>query len=267
MSRKHFSPLTLSPHVTAPSYLRDMPDPDLSSSFTLISFYRFRAVTHPAAAVAEMRALWKPFKAMERVYVAEEGINAQMAVPTTVLRHFEAASSMLDVLRDDDDDDRDDAASAGNVNGRSFFRVNCDSHEMTADEYYSQAPFKALHIRVRNQILVDGLETPLDWAQQDRRKREKKERELTDVDIEKEMDPLDWHHRLPSSSSSSSSSSVLSPLILDCRNKFESDVGRFDGAIPLNTSTFQDSWAALETLLRDEDKGREVMTYCTGGIR
>jgi predicted sulfurtransferase len=35
-----------------------------------------------------LRATWEPFGALGRVYVAEEGINAQMAVPATVIDFF-----------------------------------------------------------------------------------------------------------------------------------------------------------------------------------
>jgi predicted sulfurtransferase len=31
-----------------------------------------------------LRKVWKPFDALGRVYVAEEGINAQMSIPTNV---------------------------------------------------------------------------------------------------------------------------------------------------------------------------------------
>jgi UPF0176 protein len=55
--------------------------------------------------------------------------------------------------------------------------------------------------------------------------------------------------------------------VLDCRNKFESEVGRFDRAIPLNTTTFRESWDVLSNLLKDRPKDTPIMTYCTGGIR
>lgn len=230
-----------------PSYLQDMPNPDLSSSFTLVSFYRFRTVPDPELTVARMRELWKPFKVYGRVYVAEEGVNAQMAVPTNVLRHFEAASSQLEVLQQEGD-----SANSGG------FKVNCDSHEMSVDEFYTNAPFRALHIRRRKQILVDGFHEPLDWRH--------------GAGGDEELSPRDWHRRMPPPSSSSSlpqqnNASTSTPLILDCRNKYESDVGRFEGAIPLDTHTFKDSWAALEILLKDKDPETPIMTYCTGGIR
>jgi predicted sulfurtransferase len=34
--------------------------------------------------------------------------------------------------------------------------------------------------------------------------------------------------------------------VLDCRNDFESEVGRFTTAEPLNTSFFRDSWDVLK---------------------
>lgn len=39
----------------------------------------------------KLRAVWEPFGALGRVYVASEGINAQMALPATVFDNFAAA--------------------------------------------------------------------------------------------------------------------------------------------------------------------------------
>lgn len=39
----------------------------------------------------KLRAVWEPFGALGRIYVASEGINAQMAVPATVFDNFAAA--------------------------------------------------------------------------------------------------------------------------------------------------------------------------------
>ena len=33
-------------------------------------------------------------------------------------------------------------------------------------------------------------------------------------------------------------------VVLDCRNAYESDVGKFEGALPLGTNTFRDTWGA-----------------------
>lgn len=44
-------------------------------------------------------------------------------------------------------------------------------------------------------------------------------------------------------------------------------VGRFDKSIPLDTATFRESWKWLEEKLKDTDREKRIMTYCTGGIR
>ena len=40
------------------------------------------------------------------------------------------------------------------------------------------------------------------------------------------------------------------PLLLDVRNFYESEVGLFAGATPLNTATFRDTWDALRQQLQ-----------------
>jgi hypothetical protein len=39
-------------------------------------------------------------------------------------------------------------------------------------------------------------------------------------------------------------------VVLDCRNAYESDLGRFEGARPLGTATFKDSWPAVDAALQ-----------------
>mmetsp|Transcript_10518 Transcript_10518/g.17149 ORF Transcript_10518/g.17149 Transcript_10518/m.17149 type:complete len:179 (+) Transcript_10518:750-1286(+) len=54
---------------------------------------------------------------------------------------------------------------------------------------------------------------------------------------------------------------------IDCRNRYESDMGLFKGAIPLNTDIFSETWEALDRVLEDAPPNQRVLTYCTGGIR
>ena len=88
-----------------------------------------------------------------------------------------------------------------------------------------------------------------------------------------EMSPLQWHQQLSynnniiPSTNTSINNSTSPTIILDCRNSYESDVGRFEGAIPLNTTFFRDSWIVLDELLKDTPKDAPILTYCTGGIR
>jgi UPF0176 protein len=81
------------------------------------------------------------------VYVATEGVNAQMSVPTNVLENFKAACESLPLF--------------------SGLYLNCD-HQMTTKEFEESKPFKALHVRVREQIVADGFKAPLDWEKSGR---------------------------------------------------------------------------------------------------
>ena len=109
-----------------------------------------------------------------------------------------------------------------------------------------KVPFKGLHIRERRQIVADALDGPLDW-----------QRAGTD------LPPMEWHERLAKAEGGGEDG----PIILDCRNEYETGVGRFVGAEPLNTDTFRDTWGKLRERLEGVPKDREIMTYCTGGIR
>jgi UPF0176 protein len=55
-------------------------------------------------------------------------------------------------------------------------------------------------------------------------------------------------------------------LLLDTRNRFEIEVGTFDGAIDLGLGSFTDLPQALARNRRRFD-GHRVVTFCTGGIR
>ena len=54
-------------------------------------------------------------------------------------------------------------------------------------------------------------------------------------------------------------------VIIDTRNDYESNIGKFKNAIVPNTETFRDWPKAVEKLEQFKDK--TVVTYCTGGIR
>ena len=201
------------------SYLIDMEDPLETSSFTMLSFYRFEDIPSPEDFSQQLFELWKPFKTSGRVYVAKEGINAQMAVPSNVLENFRQACLTLPIFQD--------------------LYLNID-HRMPSAEFEASQPFKALHIRVRDQIVADGFDTSLDWKKSGR-----------------EINSTLWNAGLADPDA----------LVLDCRNSYESDVGIFEGAVPLNTTFFRESWDALDAILENVPQDKPILTYCTGGIR
>ena len=69
-----------------------------------------------------------------------------------------------------------------------------------------------------------------------------------------EIVPKDWDREL---------SSNASAVVLDVRNKYESEVGAFENALPLNTTQFKETWSTLREILKDKPKNEPVYMYCT----
>ena len=55
-------------------------------------------------------------------------------------------------------------------------------------------------------------------------------------------------------------------IVLDTRNEYETRVGLFENAVDLQLDTFRDFPNAIEQL-PDEYKDKQIVMYCTGGIR
>jgi UPF0176 protein len=111
--------------------------------------------------------------------------------------------------------------------------------EFKIDEADSHA-FKALHVRRRNEVLALGrpLEQPIEAR--------------TGV----HLSPREWQAMMDEDD----------VVILDGRNAYESEVGRFKGAICPPVQNFRElpAWIEKNSELFE---GKKVLTYCTGGIR
>ena len=55
-------------------------------------------------------------------------------------------------------------------------------------------------------------------------------------------------------------------VIIDMRNHYESEVGHFNGAICPDVETFRESLPLIEDML-EEHREKNIVMYCTGGIR
>ena len=56
-------------------------------------------------------------------------------------------------------------------------------------------------------------------------------------------------------------------ILVDMRNHYESEIGYFDGAITPDVDTFRDSLDIIEEDLKDHKEDKNLLMYCTGGIR
>ena len=56
-------------------------------------------------------------------------------------------------------------------------------------------------------------------------------------------------------------------VLVDMRNHYESEIGHFKGAITPDVDTFRDSLPIIEDDLKEHKEDKNLVMYCTGGIR
>lgn len=100
--------------------------------------------------------------------------------------------------------------------------------------------FIKLKIKVRDKIVADGLDdSTFDPSDKGKHLSAKAFNELTD-------DP--------------------ETIVVDMRNHYESEVGKFKMAITPDVETFREALPVVEEMLKDK-KEKNIIMYCTGGIR
>jgi predicted sulfurtransferase/predicted O-methyltransferase YrrM len=310
------NPNSTSYNNTIPLYLQNMPNPNDSTTITMLSFYSFGNIQDPDNFAKQLKILFKPFNAQGRIYVATEGINAQMSVPTNVLQQFitvceyhlpdPTISYYLRTYGNSVNIDPipltiDEYNVAGIPSAATTITKDGTPIEQQQQQQQPCPPFTALHIRVRQQIVSDGLDKPYDWIHAGTFTHNliialfdsghltclvcisyyTLNQKIPIFSLGYDMPPLEWHTKLleakilreeeeqkkQSNVNTEENSDKQVPIILDCRNTYETDVGIFDGAIPLQTTTFKDTWDAIENQLIDKPKDTPIYMYCTGGIR
>lgn len=202
-----------------------------SSFLQVVSFYKFVELPDPHAIAPRLRAFLSKFEVLGRIYLAREGINAQFCVP----------SDLMDLLQKQ-------FLVEFPVFGFVEFNPSDDLVPVKVLEEASSGPFGTLDIRVRKQVLSDGL------SPEEQLDPNKIKTNLVSSEV--------WQRELTKSENK--------PLVLDCRNFYESRVGTFKGSIPLKTSNFKETWYQVSEVLKkfpEAGKSQPIFTYCTGGIR
>jgi len=180
---------------------------------TTVSFYQYFPIADPQAFRDSLFEALFSLKVFGRIYVAAEGINAQISVPQS---HFEAlrnhlysieplAGIRLNIAVDDD--------------GKSFW---------------------VLKVKVREKIVADGISDPQFSMQ-------KKGRYVAAEEF----------NALTTDSNT---------IVVDMRNHYEFEVGHFENAIEVPSDTFREQLPMAVELL-ENDKDKNIIMYCTGGIR
>lgn len=180
---------------------------------TTVSFYHYFPVADPQQFRDELYRNLEQLSVYGRIYVAHEGINAQISVPSS---RFEAMKTCL--------------YSTPALNG---IRLN-----IAVDD--DGKSFWVLKVKVREKIVADGISDPA-FDMQNRGKYVNAEQfnVLTD-------DP--------------------DTIVVDMRNHYEFEVGHFEQAIEVPSDTFKEQLPMAADMLR-EAKEKNIIMYCTGGIR
>ncbi|MDE0092159.1 MAG: rhodanese-like domain-containing protein [Oligoflexia bacterium] len=104
------------------------------------------------------------------------------------------------------------------------------------DSYSPTLAFKRLSVKIKKEIINTGTACP------------------PPVKKKGHLSPQEWEEKLKNK-----------VQILDVRNFYEVELGRFQGAKDLNIDTFQQFSKKLDKI--DINKKKETLIYCTGGIR
>ena len=134
---------------------------------------------------------------------------------------------------------------AGPEENINAFRTSLLNDERFADIEFKQSysehqPFNRMNVRLKNEIISVGLPN-FDRIEPDDgriRPQELHERLLNDDDL----------------------------VLLDTRNTYETRLGTFQNAIELDLDTFR-SFPEAVAKLGDEYKDKEIVMFCTGGVR
>lgn len=187
----------------------------LGHQYVTVSFYKYAHIKNPELFRDYLYLHWSKLDVVGRTYVAKEGINAQIAIPTENFEKF-----------------RDDLYQIDFLEG---VRLN------VAVEENIEFPFLKLKVKVRNKILSDGLhDDTFDVTNTGKHLSAAEFNQLTD-------DP--------------------ETLLVDFRNHYESEVGHFKGAILPDVDNFRDSLPYIEEKFLKGNEDKNMIMYCTGGIR
>ena len=178
-----------------------------------LSFYTYASVENPRAFRDELYKNCSLLNVFGRIYVAHEGINAQVSVPAKCLENFKEYLFSIPILN----------------NVRLNTAVDDDGKS-----------FWVLKIKVRDKIVADGIMDP----------RFNMSKKGKYVDAES-------FNRLTSDPET---------IVVDMRNHYEYEVGHFEDALEIPSDTFREQLPMAVSML-EEKKDKNIIMYCTGGIR
>ncbi len=179
-----------------------------------LSFYRYIKIAEPRDFRDMLYLEFATLDILGRIYISQEGINAQMNVPEPQWEAFLACIESHRELRN--------------------MPLKIAVEERQAESFWK------LTIKVKHQIVADGL--PPDTYN------------IENVGIHLNAEEFNTLAEDPDT------------MIVDMRNAYESEIGRFENAFCPTAETFKEELPLVSKTLQDK-KNKKLLLYCTGGIR
>lgn len=179
-----------------------------------ISFYQYANIKDPQVFRDLLYVKWDSMEVLGRIYIASEGINAQLSLPADQFSNFRAHLETISFLKD--------------------IRLNIAREQ-------DNKSFLKLKIKVKSKIVADGLND-----------------DSFDVtDIGTHLNAKDFNDILDNPQT----------VLVDMRNHYESEIGHFKNAITPDVDTFRESLPIIEEDIKAHKEDKNIVMYCTGGIR
>ncbi|RIA08268.1 UPF0176 protein [Flavobacteriaceae bacterium MAR_2010_72] len=179
-----------------------------------ISFYAYAKIGNPELFRNHMFLAWNDLDVLGRIYVAHEGINAQLSIPADNFQKFKAHLDTISFLE----------------NVRLNIAIEHDNYA-----------FLKLKVKVRDKIVADGLNDD--------------SFDVTNKGVHVDANKFNQLIEDPNT------------VLVDMRNHYESEIGYFKNAITPDVDTFRESLPIIEEDLKAHKEDKNLVMYCTGGIR
>ncbi|MDU8884601.1 rhodanese-related sulfurtransferase [Yeosuana sp. MJ-SS3] len=179
-----------------------------------LSFYQYAKIGNPQLFRDHLFITWDALDVLGRIYVAHEGINAQLSLPADRFNEFKTHLDSITFLKD--------------------IRLNIAREQ-------DDKSFLKLKIKVRHKILADGLND--------------KTFDVTNKGVH--VDAKRFNDLIENENT----------VLVDMRNHYESEIGHFKNAVTPDVDTFRESLDIIEEDLKDHKEDKNLVMYCTGGIR
>ena len=176
-----------------------------------ISFYRYVNLTDIDLLRDELYIEWRSLNILGRVYIATEGINAQLSIPEKKIDLF-----------------------INKLYSRTYF--NNIEIKKAVEEGES---FYKLIIKVKNEIVAYKIP----------------KNQYNMKTVGKHLNYLEFNKAIDNGAT-----------IVDVRNYYEAEVGKFENAIIPDIDRSEDLLPEIKRLLKGQEQNK-ILMYCTGGIR